>query len=323
MYIDMHCDTLLKGVREEREEIYELPEAMADVKRLKEAQVICQFFAIFFPPKQSQYPEGVKPLPEDEELFKKAREIFQNTIQKHGEVLGQAVNYQEVIRQQEAGRVAGILTMEDGRAVLGSFERLQYFYSQGVRLISLTWNYENCFGAPNSKDVKIMQRGLTSFGKEAVGVMNDLGILVDVSHLSDGGFWDVAALSKKPFVASHSNCRSLCNHTRNLTDEMIHSLAEHGGVAGVNFEPTFLQEGKQESTMERIAAHIKHYVQIGGEECVGIGTDFDGIQGVFEVGEPTAMERLFAYLHRSGFSEDLIEKIAYRNVLRVIKESMK
>ncbi len=323
MYIDMHCDTLLKGVREEREEIYELPEAMADVKRLKEAQVICQFFAIFFPPKQSQYPEGVKPLPEDEELFKKAREIFQNTIQKHGEVLGQAVNYQEVIRQQEAGRVAGILTMEDGRAVLGSFERLQYFYSQGVRLISLTWNYENCFGAPNSKDVKIMQRGLTSFGKEAVGVMNDLGILVDVSHLSDGGFWDVAALSKKPFVASHSNCRSLCNHTRNLTDEMIHSLAEHGGVAGVNFEPTFLQEGKQESTMERIAAHIKHYVQIGGEECVGIGTDFDGIQGVFEVGEPTAMERLFAYLHRSGFSEDLIEKIAYRNVFRVIKESMK
>ena len=323
MYIDMHCDTLLKGVREEREEIYELPEAMADVKRLKEAQVICQFFAIFFPPKQSQYPEGIKPLPEDEELFKKAREIFQNTIQKHGEVLGQAVNYQEVIRQQEAGRVAGILTMEDGRAVLGSFERLQYFYSQGVRLISLTWNYENCFGAPNSKDVKIMQRGLTSFGKEAVGVMNDLGILVDVSHLSDGGFWDVAALSKKPFVASHSNCRSLCNHTRNLTDEMIHSLAEHSGVAGVNFEPTFLQEGKQESTMERIAAHIKHFVQIGGEECVGIGTDFDGIQGVFEVGEPTAMERLFAYLHRSGFSEDLIEKIAYRNVFRVIKESMK
>lgn len=323
MYIDMHCDTLLKGVREEREEIYELPEAMADVKRLKEAQVICQFFAIFFPPKQNQYPEGVKPLPEDEELFKKAREIFQNTIQKHGEVLGQAVNYQEVIRQQEAGRVAGILTMEDGRAVLGSFERLQYFYSQGVRLISLTWNYENCFGAPNSRDVKIMQKGLTSFGKEAVGVMNDLGILVDVSHLSDGGFWDVAALSKKPFVASHSNCRSLCNHTRNLTDEMIHSLAEHGGVAGVNFEPTFLQEGKQESTMEQIAAHIKHFVQIGGEECVGIGTDFDGIQGVFEVGEPTAMERLFAYLHRSGFSEDLIEKIAYRNVLRVIKESMK
>ena len=104
---------------------------------------------------------------------------------------------------------------------------------------------------------------------------------------------------------------------------MIHSLAEHGGVAGVNFEPTFLQEGKQESTMERIAAHIKHFVQIGGEECVGIGTDFDGIQGVFEVGEPTAMERLFAYLHRSGFSEDLIEKIAYRNVFRVIKESMK
>ena len=264
-------------------------------------------------------------MPEDEELFSGAREIFLNTIRRYPDVLGQAANYQEIVRNKEAGRVSGILTMEDGRAVQGSMERLQYFYKQGVRLISLTWNYENCFGAPNSKDPKVMHKGLTSFGKEAVEVMNDLGILIDVSHLSDGGFYDVASLSKKPFVASHSNCRSLCGHTRNLTDEMIHSLAEHGGVIGVNFEPTFLQPDMTDrhSTMERIAAHLKYLVSIGGEECAGIGTDFDGIDGEFEVGEPTAMERLFTYLYRHGFSEDLLEKIAYRNVLRVIKDSMR
>ena len=325
MYIDMHCDTLLKGVREEKEDIYEMPDAMVDVRRLKEAKVMCQFFAIFFPPKQSNYPESAKPFLEDEELFTRAREIFLNTIARYPKALGQATNYREVIGHQEADRVAGILTMEDGRAVLGSMERLQYFYKQGVRLISLTWNYENCFGAPNSEDPKIMEKGLTAFGKEAIGVMNELGILIDVSHLSDGGFYDVASLSKKPFVASHSNCRSLCGHKRNLTDEMIHILAEHGGVAGVNFEPTFLQYDRkdQHSTMERIAAHLKHLIRIGGEECAGIGTDFDGIGGIFEVGEPSAMERLFTYLHRNGFSEDLLEKIAYRNVLRVIKESMK
>lgn len=324
MYIDMHCDTLLRGLREEREDIYEMPEAMVDVKRLKEAHVMCQFFAIFFPPKQKKYPDGVKPLPEDDELFLGAKEIFLNTIQRYPNVLGQATNYREMIQHQEAGRVSGILTMEDGRAVQGSMERLQYFHKQGVRLISLTWNYENCFGAPNSKDPEKMQKGLTSFGKEAIRVMNDLGILIDVSHLSDGGFYDVASLSKKPFVASHSNCRSLCGHSRNLTDEMIHSLAEHGGVAGVNFEPTFLQKDMADShsTMERIAAHLKHLVRVGGEECAGIGTDFDGIGGEFEVGEPTAMERFFTYLHRNGFSEDLIEKIAYQNVLRVVRDSM-
>ena len=324
MYIDMHCDTLLRGLRQGREDIYEIPDAMVDGKRLKEAQVMCQFFAIFFPPRQRVYLEGEKPMPEDDELFLRAREIFLNTVQRYPDVMGQAVNNREVIQNQEAGRVSGILTMEDGRAVQGSMERLRYFYGQGVRLISLTWNYENCFGAPNSKDPKVMQKGLTSFGKEAVGVMNDLGILIDVSHLSDGGFYDVASLSKKPFVASHSNCRSLCGHSRNLTDEMIHSLAEHGGVAGVNFEPTFLQRDMEDrhSTMERIAAHLKYLIRIGGEECAGIGTDFDGIDGEFEVGEPTAMEQLFTYLYRHGFSETLLEKIAYRNVLRVIKDSM-
>lgn len=324
-YIDMHCDTLLRALREGREDIYEMPEAMVDGKRLKEAQMMCQFFAVFFPPRRKELPEGMKPLPEDDELFARARQIFLNTIQKYPNVLAQAVNYSEIMKNQNTGRISGILTMEDGRAVQGSMERLKLFYSQGVRLISLTWNFENCFGAPNSKEPEIMKKGLTDFGKEAVGVMNDLGILIDVSHLSDGGFYDVAALSKKPFVASHSNCRSLCAHSRNLTDEMIQILAEKGGVAGLNLEPTFLQANMTDkhSTMERMAAHLKHLICVGGEECAAIGTDFDGIGGEFEVGSPLQMEAFFEYLNQKGFSEDLIDKIAYKNVLRVIKDSMK
>jgi len=324
-YIDMHCDTLLKGLREKREDIYEMPEAMVDVKRLKEAKMMCQFFAIFFPPKTKDLLKEENLLFEDEDLFDGARKIFLTTIQKYPSVLASASNYTEIIKNQETGKVSGILTMEDGRAVQGSIERLEYFYSQGVRLISLTWNYENCFGSPNSKKPEIMKKGLTRFGKEAIGVMNELGILIDVSHLSDGGFYDVAALSKKPFVASHSNCRSLCGHTRNLTDEMIHTLAEKGGVAGLNFEPSFLQADMTDrhSTMERMAAHLKHFIRIGGEECVAIGSDFDGIGGEFEVGSPLQMEDFFEYLQRQGFSEDVIDRIAYKNALRVIKDSMK
>ena len=170
-----------------------------------------------------------------------------------------------------------------------------------------------------------MNRGLTSFGKEAIEVMNEWGILIDVSHLSDGGFEDVMKISKKPFVASHSNCRALSPHPRNLTDDMIRKLAEKGGVAGVNFAPEFLDSDikTKKSTIQNLTAHIKHFIEIGGVECVGLGTDFDGITGEFEIGEPEKMELLFEQLHREGISETVIEKIAYKNVLRVIKDSMK
>lgn len=316
-YIDLHCDTLLRALHQKKETIYEMPEAMVDVKRLKEAQMICQFFAIFFPPRTEDSLE-------DDTLFEGARQIFLDTVEKYPNIIAQARNYTEIIKNYEMGRISGVLTMEDGRAVQGSIERLEYFYRQGVRLISLTWNFENCFGFPNSKDESIMKKGLTSFGKEAISVMNELGILIDVSHLSDGGFYDVANLSKKPFVASHSNCRSLCAHSRNLTDEMIYILGEKGGVAGLNFEPTFLQPDMvdKHSTMERMMAHLKYLIRIGGEECAAIGSDFDGISGEFEVGSPLQMELFFEYLHKHGFSEDLIDKIAYKNVLRVMKDTL-
>ena len=118
--------------------------------------------------------------------------------------------------------------------------RLHTLYQEGVRLVTLLWNEENCIGSPNSKDRKIMQKGLKPFGFEVVEQMNSLGMLIDVSHLSDGGFWDVLSTSSKPIVASHSNARALCEHPRNLSDDMIRALAEKGGVIGLNFYPYFV-----------------------------------------------------------------------------------
>src|SRR5699024_7042079 len=111
-----------------------------------------------------------------------------------------------------------------------SLRRLHEFYDAGVRLITLTWNYENAAGYPNSRDSSVMRKGLKPFGKVLIEEMNDLGMIIDVSHLSDGGFWDVARRSKKPFIASHSNARAVTSHPRNLTDEMIRAIAEKGGV---------------------------------------------------------------------------------------------
>lgn len=204
----------------------------------------------------------------------------------------------------------------------GRMENLDRFYGMGIRLISLTWNAPNCFGAPNGST-----GGLTPFGREAVSHMNRLGMLVDVSHLSDRGFSEVAELCKregKPFVASHSNCRALTLHSRNLTDEMIRAVADCGGVIGVNFGPEFLEQGqprfRRESRGAAIAAHLRHMIRVGGVGCAAIGTDFDGISGRLEIGSAERMPLLFEALEREGFTQDETEGIAFRNVERVLRE---
>ena len=155
--------------------------------------------------------------------------------------------------------------------------------------------------------------------------MNELGVAVDVSHLSDGGFWDVVKLSKRPFVASHSNCRALSPHSRNMTDEMICALAEKGGVMGLNFAGPFLNaDGKgRESTLERMILHLKHMIKVGGIEIAAIGTDFDGTDGIFDIPDCSKMQLLFETMEKHGFTGEQIEKIAYKNVKRVMRDMIK
>ena len=250
-YADMHCDTLLHGLGKGVNDIYDMPDAMLDIKRMAEANVLCQFFAVFFPPRpemltpqerEKRLKAGRPEMPPDEELFSKAVSLMKDSFAAHKDVIRQAYCFDDVMKNKEQGLISGVLTVEDGRMVNGSFERLEQLAKTGVRAIALTWNFENCFGAPNSRDPKIMSKGLSAFGKEAIEAMNELGILVDVSHLSDGGFYDVAKISKKPFVATHSDCRALAAHPRNLTDDMIRLLAQKGGVSGINFAPAFLDD---------------------------------------------------------------------------------
>lgn len=315
-YLDLHCDTLEQGFLKKRNDIFDFPEAMLDFRRMKEAGMYGQLFAIFFPPQEREW------MPEDEVYYQALKKLFYDSLQKHGEHIAFAGNGKEAEANFRAGKQSAFLTMEDGRHVQGKLENIRRFYEDGVRLITLTWNYENCFGAPNAREYSAMQKGLTAFGKEAVGYMNELGMLIDVSHLSDGGFYDVAELSKKPFVASHSNMRALCPHPRNLTDDMLKKLADGGGVAGVNFYGAFLQRDAEteKSTIEALMAHICHMVNIGGEDCVALGTDFDGISGELEIDSPIHMEKMFGQLKKAGFSENRIEKLAYKNALRVLHD---
>lgn len=322
-YIDLHCDTLAKAWMQKKDTMTHLEHTMVDIEKMQKSGASAQFFAMFLPQKQGAEWRDLKETEDLAELMERMYAIYRNTLRECSSVLAPAYGYEDLLRNQKEGKISSFLTMENGVLADGKIENIRRFYEMGVRLITLTWNDPNCLGFPHSPDPAQMRRGLTPFGREAVAFMEELGILVDVSHLSDAGFYDTADILKKPFVASHSNCRALCGATRNLTDDMIRVLAEHGGVAGINFEPTFLEENGTVSRVERMCDHVEHLIQCGGVECVGIGTDFDGIEGNFEISDCTKIELLFNALHRRGMGEDTIEKIAYTNTARVIRDVMK
>lgn len=335
-YIDMHCDTLSAALARGEKTIKSLGGTMADAERLKRSGAMAQFFAMFLPQEEGSLKCREKEKTKDDGREKEDMagqlagrmedmyEIYVNTLEECSDSLAPAYQAADLAKNWKEGKVSALLTIENGAVVAEKLDNIKAFYEKGVRLITLTWNDENCLGFPHSSQREKMQLGLKKFGKEAVACMAELGILVDVSHLSDGGFYDVADILKKPFVASHSNCRELAPATRNLTDHMIRVLAEHGGVAGINFAPDFLNRNPEDkkSRIERMCDHVEHFIRVGGEDCVGIGTDFDGIEGEFEIRDCTDMEKLFAALRKRGIAENTLEKIAFRNVERVIREGM-
>jgi membrane dipeptidase len=322
----MHCDTLMAALLHHGPgtDLWQLPGGMVDLERMLKGEVLAQFFAIFMVPEsdfRSHF--NMDPIPEME-YIEGCYQIFQKNLELHSDILAQARTADDILANEKAGKMSAILTMEDGVAVHGDMERLKHFYDMGVRALALTWNFKNCFGSPNSDDPAVMQEGLTDFGKEAVAYMQELGMLVDVSHLSDGGFYDVAKICKKPFVATHSNCRTLSPHRRNLTDDMIRILADKGGIAGINFAPGFLNEDttNRNSTIDRMVAMIDHMKKTGGIDMIALGSDLDGIGGHLEIGSPDKLPLLVQALEKKHYTGDEIDKITYKNALRVMKECL-
>ncbi len=314
-YIDMHCDTLAEAVELKKETIVDFKERAIDVERLVKGGAKAQFFAAYIDQDKSKDPYND---------FLDMREVLINTL-KATDKLKPATSYKDVLKNSMEGAVSAVLTIENGCLVYGDMDKLFDLKNLGVSLITLTWNQVNCFGHPHSEEKNEMAKGLTPFGKEAISVMNDLGIIIDVSHLSDGGFFDVAALSDKPFVASHSNCRAISPHTRNLTDDMIRIVANKGGVVGLNFASDFLNPDMQTtvSRVDMMYEHAKHIIDVGGVESIAIGTDFDGITCELEIPSCEHMPRLFEELNKRGISDTALEYMAYKNAARVMKDCLK
>lgn len=317
--IDLHCDTLGKLLRCEREQAENVDiknnDFCVNIPGMQKAGTLAQFFAcfIYLPFAKGGYEECY----EDALAMMK---LLRGQCERYPKELAQVFSYEDILENEEAGKISAVLTVEEGGIINGNMERIDELYQEGVRLLTPIWNYENCFGYPNSRDERVMSRGLKPFGKEAIRYAGELGMIVDVSHASDGVFWDILDCAKGPVVASHSNCRALCDHPRNLTDEMIKRLSEAGGVAGLNFYGAFLSGGK-ESKLEVMTAHVKHMLQAGGSDFPAIGTDFDGFDGMEyeDIPKVDDMERLWDALKKAGIRESQLDGIWRKNAERVLK----
>lgn len=240
---------------------------------------------------------------------------YHKELELNRDIAMHCTSVREIENTLGAKKIATILAVEGGEAIEGSLEKLQCLYDMGVRIMTLTWNYDNEISGGIGKNTS----GLTELGRTVVNEMNNLGMLIDVSHLSAKGFWDVAGLSKKPIVATHSNVKRLCSHQRNLNDEQIKRIIEMNGFIGVNFYPLFVKG--ERCTIDDIVDHIEYYLALGGENNIGFGSDFDGIDtmpdGVRGVED---IEKIIDCMIRRGIGENTIRKIASQNLFRVIKE---
>lgn len=307
--IDMHCDTVLRFMKDkENLGLYE-NDLDIDIKKMKKANSLAQFFAMYVDLKK----EG-DPLETCLEMIDK----FYVELEKNASYISLATNFEEIIKNDSEGKMSAILSIEEGGVLKGKLYNLRNFYRLGVRAITITWNTPNEIGFSNIKE-EYSNKGLTRFGEEVVHEMNKLGMLIDVSHLSDKGFYDVARLTSKPFIASHSNSRTMKEHSRNLSDDMIRTLSESGGVMGICFERDFLGESENARVKDMIR-HIKHIRNIGGIDVIALGSDFDGCHPNAEISNIGEIQKLAHGLRASEFSEDEIDKIFYKNALRVIKD---
>ena len=248
--------------------------------------------------------------------FKRCNQLIDcyfNEINNNADKISHCTNVLEINNAIKSNKIAALLSIEGGEALEGKLENLEYFYNRGVRAMALTWNYDNeISGSIGETDT----RGLTHFGKETVHKMNDLGMLIDVSHISHQGFWDVIETTNKPIAATHSNAYSLKNHKRNLNDEQIKAIIKNNGFIGINLYSEFLADDNC-STAD-IIRHIEYILSLGGENNIGFGSDFDGMDSLpKEIRGIQDIYKIPDLLLKLGYSDSLVEKIMCKNFLRL------
>lgn len=324
--VDMHCDTIAElYYRREAGKASSIlkNDCHIDLERMIKGDYLLQNFALF-----TDLKEREKPF----EYCMKLLDLFYTEMEKHQDLIGIVTSYKDIEANRQAGKMSALLTIEEGGVCQGEIAFLRNFYRLGVRMMTLTWNYKNELANPNRiwrENGRAFfepdrENGLTDTGIAFIHEMERIGMIIDVSHLSDAGIFQILANTKKPIVASHSNARGVATNPRNLTDDMLKQISERGGVAGINYCADFLYDWKHEeerlSRIQDMISHIRHMKKVGGIECIGLGSDFDGIGGNLEMKSPQDLPALEAAMRQNGFTESEMEAVFYGNVLRVYKE---
>ncbi len=300
-YFDLHCDTIsecfLRNCGLDKNELNISLDGASAFERW------VQVFAVWMP-------DGVRG-PQAWERFLGVCSVFRRETEKNGiTVCGNSEELQDYTAS--GTKNAAMLSIEGSAALGGSIENLKAAYDLGVRLITLTWN-----GACEAGGGCLDGGGLTKFGFELVSEMRSLGIIVDVSHLSDRGFDDVAKSSDAVFVASHSNSRKMCRNPRNLTDAQFREIARRGGIVGLNLYPNFLGS----DSIDSILRHVDHFLNLGGEKVLAIGADFDGAKMPIEIGGIQDMPKLYKLLIQN-YGEATAGRIFFENAYEFFNSAL-
>lgn len=329
--IDMHSDTIM-ALMDGKQTLLN-SNTMINLEKLIKSDYLLQCFAMFV--------EYINPKKENYNPYDYCNEMidrYYEEINKYPNLIKPVYKYEDIENNINNNVMSSLLTIEEGGTCLGSVDNLIHFYNRGVRLLTLTWNFKNEIASSNIDMTEIRKAGpminikmktpntidgLTEFGIEVVKKMNELGMVIDCSHASDKTFYDVIKYSTKPIVCSHSCSRSICEHVRNMSDDMLIKLKENGGVIGINFCHDFIKEEDDVATLDDVVKHIVHIKDLIGVDYIGLGSDFDGIGNEdIEMKDATYMPRLLERLKDYGFTNEDIEKIAYKNVLRVLKVNL-
>ena len=299
---DLHCDTLLECLTKGKSLFQN--DLQLSVERGLAYFPWVQCFAVFIP--DNKRGESAS------RLFDDAADLLEREASLHPEIV--LVRDGEQIDHLSQGQCGAILTVESGAAMRGSLEQLRHLHRRGVRMITLTWNGVNELGggvrAPGT---------LTAFGREAVREMERLSIAIDLSHASERLFYAVAEQTSGPLVASHSDSRALCSHPRNLTDEQFCLIRDRGGLVGLNFCPDFLRNDGN-AGIQDLYRHAEHFLSLGGEDVLAMGSDFDGAPLPNGISGVQSMEEIAAFFSRQGCSEELIQKIFYENACQFFRK---
>ena len=275
-----------------------------DFMRMKKYRHFTTFLASFSSPDTTK------------DSYNRCMNVLKLTIsecEKYSDTVYLCKSFSDIKKAYDENKISVFLSIEGGEAI-ENLSQLTEFYDIGVRMITLTWNYDNLLGGGVLGD----GRGLSDFGKEVIFNMQKLGIIADLSHASEKSFYDALEISTKPIILSHSNSYSICKNKRNITDRQFLDLINNGGVLGINLYPEFLSDAGN-SKISDVILHIEHFLALGGENNICIGTDFDGVTSLPDgISGVEDLNKIFDDLSRLGISNEIIQKIAYKNIYRVL-----